>query len=119
MSPLSYPVFQGVDSNAQITYILNLFGLSETELGGLFHVNRQAVNQWRKRSIPAQRAAQVDRIVEFGQFLQRRLIPERIPTIVRTPAKGLDGRTMLDVLRTEGVAPLYRYMARLAEYSNT
>ncbi len=119
MSALNYPVPVGVDARAQISFIESALGLSDAELGKLVGVSRQAVAQWRGRGVPAERSAQVDRLVEFAQFLQRRLVPQRIPQIVRTAAKGLGGKTMLDVIRVDGVAPLYTYVARLAAYANT
>lgn len=117
MNALSYPSFTGVDSATQIAYIREVFGISNTELGKIFGVERQAVAQWSSRGIPPQRSAQFDRIVELGQFLQRRLIPARIPQIVRTPGKGLGGKTVLEVLRSEGVEPIYDYLRMLAAYS--
>lgn len=118
MTTLTYPHGQGFDANEQLSFISETFGLSETELGRLLHVTRQAVSQWRARGIPPERSAQVDRIVETAQFLQRRLIPARIPEIVRTPAKGLGGATMLSVLRDAGAEPIFLYVTRLAAYAN-
>ncbi|MEO6913511.1 MAG: hypothetical protein ABI182_05765 [Candidatus Baltobacteraceae bacterium] len=117
MSALSYPVTQGVDASAQLRYLRQVFGLSNIELGKLFGVERQAVAQWEKRGVPPSRSASVDRLVEFAQFLQRRLISARIPQIVRTPAKGLANNTMLGVLQSHGVEPLYEYFASLSAYA--
>ncbi len=118
MTALSYPKFHGVNDAEQIGYLREVFGLSNAELGKLFGVERQAVAQWTARGIPPNRSASVDRFVEFAQFLQRRLIPARIPQIVRTPAKGLGNQTMLNVLQAFGVEPLYDYLGRLAAYSS-
>jgi hypothetical protein len=119
MNRLSYPVSLGVDASDQLNFLKEAFGLSETQLGVLFKVTRQATSQWRLRGIPPERSAQVDRIVELAQFLQRRLIPQRIPEIVRTPAKGLGGEHMLDVLRERGPVPVFNYVLGLAAYANT
>ncbi len=119
MTKLTYPHSQGVDANEQLRFIAETFGLSETELGRLLHVTRQSVTKWRERGIPPKRSAQVDRIVEVAQFLQRRLIPARIPEIVRTPAKGLEGATMLSVLRDQGAEAIFLYVTRLAANANS
>jgi hypothetical protein len=119
MTSLDYPVFAEVSTRAQLEFIGHTLGLSATGLGELFGVSRQAVSEWRERGIPASRTARVDRIVEFVQFLQRRLVPGRIPEIVRTRAKGLSDRTMLEVLSESGPEPLYGYMTRLTAYTNT
>ncbi|MEO6834442.1 MAG: hypothetical protein ABI231_00825 [Candidatus Tumulicola sp.] len=119
MTSLDYPVFIGVSSRQQLDFLAHALGLSETELGTLFGVTRQAVSAWRERGVPARRTASVDRIVEFTQFLQRRLVPGRIPQIIRTKAKGLDRHSMLEVLRESGPDRLYEYMTRLAAYANT
>lgn len=73
---------------------------------------RQAVDRWES-GIPVGRTAQVNRLVELAQVLQRRLVPARIPEIIRTPAKGLGGRT---TVASSGVEPIYEYVARLASY---
>ncbi|MGB6986452.1 MAG: helix-turn-helix transcriptional regulator [Candidatus Aquilonibacter sp.] len=116
-NPLAYPQFGGVSAQEQLGFIREALGLSKTELGRLLGVRRQALDQWAG-SVPADRTARVNRLIELAQFLQRRLVPARIPQIIRTPAKGLDGRTILDVLASSGVEPIYEYVARLASYSN-
>ena len=91
-----------LDTNAQLDFLKGALGLSETKLAHLFKVSRQATSQWRDRGVPPERSAQVDRVVELAQFLQRRLVPQRIPEIIRTPAKGLDGKDIYTVLRDRG-----------------
>jgi hypothetical protein len=118
MSSLSSPAPAGVTSKEQLDFLEQALRLSETQLGALFGVSRQAVSEWRERGVPARRTAQIDRVVEFVQFLRRRLIPERIPEIVRTKARGLDQHTMLEVLHASGPGPLYRYVASLSAYAN-
>lgn len=116
MSALHYPRPVGVTAAEQIEYIEAVLGVSDAELGHLFGVRRQAIAGWRKAGMPAERAAGMDRLVELVQFFQRRFVFERIPTIVRTPANGLAGRTMLDVIAREGVQPIFLYLANLAAY---
>jgi transcriptional regulator with XRE-family HTH domain len=114
---VAYPQFGGVSSSEQLGYVREALGLSKTELARLLGVRRQAVDQWSK-GIPADRTAQVNRLVELAQFLQRRLVPARIPQIVRTRAKGLDGRTILELLAASGVEAVYEYVARLSSYTS-
>jgi transcriptional regulator with XRE-family HTH domain len=116
-NPLGYPQFGGVSAQEQLGFIREALGLSKTELGRLLGVRRQALDQWAG-SVPADRTARVNRLIELAQFLQRRLVAARIPQIIRTPAKGLDGRTILDVLAASGVEPIFEYVARLASYTN-
>jgi len=93
------------------------FGLSYKELGALFHVSRQAVQRWSVNGVPPERAADVDRVRELVGVFARRFIPARIPQIVRTPGRGLGERSVLEVLATSGVEPVYAYLERL--FSNT
>ena len=100
-----------------IGVIQQIFGLSDGELGALFHVSRQAAQQWKLRSVPPSRVADVARIAELAQLLRRRLKAERLPQIVRTPGRGLQGRTVLETIAQHGVDPVYEYLERLYSYS--
>jgi len=44
--------------------------LSETELGRLFGVSRQAVGQWRERGVPSNRMAKVTTVAAICDLLQ-------------------------------------------------
>jgi transcriptional regulator with XRE-family HTH domain len=100
--------------------IRDAFDLSETELGSLFGITRQAVSHWRARGIPPHRSADLDRVAELAEYLGREFLADRLPQIVRTPSRdkndGLGGRTFLDVLRADGVMPIYRHLERLFAY---
>jgi len=101
--------------------IRRILGLSEAELGELFGVSRQAVGHWRVHGVPAGRGADVDRIAELARFLEREIVTSRIPQIIRTPGRdkndSLRGRSMLAVMRDEGVMPIYRHLERLFSYT--
>jgi hypothetical protein len=100
-----------------VSEIQTILGLNTTEVGRLFGVTRQAVDQWQGNGIPAERVADVERIRDVAQVLFEELIPERIPRVVRTPAKGLDGRTILEVLADPGGSDRVRgYLARLYSF---
>ena len=97
--------------------IRTTFGLSETELAALFGVTRPSVAKWRLRGVPAERAADVDRVRELAVYFTRRFVAVRIPQIIRTPGKGLGGKTVLAVIAKSGVDPVYAYLERLFSYT--
>jgi hypothetical protein len=72
--------------------------LSETELGRLFGVSRQAVGQWRERGVPSNRMAKVATVAAICDLLYHRLKPERIPGIARRPAKTYGGLSMIEMI---------------------
>lgn len=94
-----------------------ILGLSQAELADLFGVRQPSLAEWRTRGVPAARLASVERLHEFALVLQREVIPSRIPEIVRTPDEWLGGRSILEVVRAEGVEPVYGYLARLFAYA--
>src|SRR3954449_6186743 len=75
--------------------------LSETELGRLFGVSRQAVGQWRERGVPSNRMAKVATVAAICDLLQHRLKPERIPGIARRPAGVYGGLSMLEMIERD------------------
>ncbi len=111
---------QQLDSLDDIRAILDL---SEAELGELFGMTRQAVSHWRLHGIPPRRSADVSRVAELARYLAAEFIPERLPQIVRTPGRdkhdSLKGRAFLEVIRDEGVMPIYRHLEALFSYSAT
>jgi hypothetical protein len=92
--------------------IAEVFDLTSTDLGRLFGISRQAVDQWRTRGVPAERRADIDRLRELVELYYQEFIPERIPQIVRRPVAALGGRTVLEALAEEGPAPVREYLAR-------
>lgn len=78
--------------------IAETFELSETELGRLFGVSRQAVGQWRDRGVPSKRMAKVATVASIADLLRHRLRPERIPGIARRPAAAYGGLSMLEMI---------------------
>ena len=75
--------------------------LSETELGRLFGVSRQAVGQWRERGVPSNRMAKVATVAAICALLDHRLKPERIPGIARRPADAYGGLSMLEMIERD------------------
>ena len=93
-----------------------IMGLSQNELAELLGVRQPSLAAWKSGHVPVARRASVERLFEFALVLDRELKPSRIPEIVRTPDAWLDDRTILQVIRAEGVAPIYSYLARLFSY---
>ncbi len=99
--------------------IRDILGLSDPELARILGVTRQALEQWRKRGIPAERSAEVDRLSAAAEWLAGELIAERIPQIVRTPVSALGGRTMLELAREEGSLAWLEHLAMLFSMQTT
>ena len=110
------PVTERVGADA-LDEIRSVFGLSESDLAGLFAVSRPAVGRWRAGGVPVERGADVDRVRELAAYFHRRFIPSRIPQIVRTPGRGLGGKSVLTVISESGVEPVYGYLERLFAYT--
>jgi hypothetical protein len=103
----------------QLTEIRETFGLSKNDLADLLHRRASSITEWEHRGIPRERQASVERLVDLARLFRARLIPSRIPEIVRTPDEWLGGRTMLETLAQEGVDPIYAYLARLFRYDGS
>lgn len=78
--------------------LMEAFQLSKTELGRLFGVRRQAIDQWLERGIPAERQEKSQALLALVDLLQRKLKPGRLPGIARHPAEAYGGRTMLELI---------------------
>lgn len=81
--------------------IQGAFGLSKSELGRLFGVSRQAVDQWRARSIPGGRQEKAATIAALADLLSHQLKAERLPGIARRPSRAYGGLTMLEMLERD------------------
>jgi hypothetical protein len=97
--------------------IAETFGLSETELADLFGVRRPSLAGWREHGLPQGRQATAERLTDLSRVFRREVIPSRIPEIVRTPDDWLEGRTILETIRRDGVEPVYAYLRRLFAYA--
>ena len=96
--------------------IRDVFGLSKSELADLLGRRAQSVIEWETRGIPQEKRASVERLHDLAQLFRRRVIPSRIPEIVRTPDAWLGNRSILETLRADGVDPIYAYLGRLFNY---
>lgn len=75
--------------------------LTQTDLGRLFGVKRQAIAQWLEQGIPAARQPKLLTILKIADLLQWNVLPERIPAIVRTPAPAYGDRSMIHVIAAD------------------
>lgn len=92
------------------------FALSETELATMFNVSRPALAKWRIRGVPVERVADVDRVLELARYFHWKVKPQRVPQVVRTPGKGLGGKTVLETIAARGALPVFEYLERLFSY---
>jgi hypothetical protein len=100
----------------EITDIQQIFDLNETEAADLFGVDRRTVAQWRANGVPVGRLAEVQRVRELAHIYAHKFQAQRVPAIVRTPADGLAGKTVLEVIATSGAEPIFDHLARLFSY---
>jgi DNA-binding transcriptional regulator YdaS (Cro superfamily) len=100
-----------------LTEILDVFGLSQSELADLFAVRQPSLAQWIAHGVPAKRRASVEAFHDLALALTREVIPSRIPEIVRRKDAWLGNRSMLEVMRADGPEPVWTYLARLFRYA--
>jgi hypothetical protein len=97
--------------------VSEVFGLTETELGRLFGVRRQAIQQWRDRGIPSARQAKAATVASIADLLSHQLKPERIPGIVRRPAPAYDGSSALEMIEDDRQEQLYEVVRRSFDWA--
>ena len=93
--------------------------LSTAEASRLFGVTRQAVQQWLEGGVPPARQPKVLAVLRIGDLLSRNIRPERIPGIVRSPAPGYDGATMLQLIAQDRQQELLDSVARSFDWAAT
>lgn len=79
--------------------IQRILGVSDAELSGLTH------------------KVGITDLGALVSLLERFLIAERIPEIVRTPDVWLGNRTIVEVLTVEGTSPVMDYLDRLFSHA--
>jgi hypothetical protein len=99
--------------------IADTFELTETELGRLFGVSRQAVGQWRDRGVPSNRMAKVATVASISDLLRHRLKPERIPGIARRPADVYGELSMLEMIERDRQDELQAEIRRSFDWGST
>jgi len=93
--------------------------LSTAETARLFGVTRQALQQWLEGGVPPARQPKVLAVLRVADLLSRNIRPERIPGIVRSPAAGYDGATMLQLIAKDRHQELLGSVARSFDWAAT
>jgi hypothetical protein len=89
------------DEEHPLRRLMDAFELSKTELGSLFGVRRQAVDQWLERGVPSERQEKVQTLVGIADLLERKLKPGRLAGVARRPADAYGGKTMLELIAAD------------------
>ncbi len=89
------------DEEHPLRRLMEAFELSKTELGSLFGVRRQAVDQWLERGVPSERQEKVQTLLAISDLLERKLKPGRLAGIARRPADAYGGKTMLEFIAAD------------------
>ena len=101
---------------SELAEIREVFGLTRSEIADLLGRRAQSLIEWETRDVPRNKRASVERLLDLARLFRRRVIASRIPEIVRTPDSWLGNRTILEILRVDGVDPIYAYLGRLFNY---
>ena len=99
--------------------LLSSWQLSIAEAARLFGVTRQAMQQWLEDGVPPARQPKVLAVARMADLLGRNILPERIPGIVRSPASGYDGATMLQLIAQDRHQELLDSVARSFDWAAT
>jgi transcriptional regulator with XRE-family HTH domain len=99
-----------------LTQILHAFGLKKAELGRLFGVSRQSIDEWLRAGVPHGRIADVSRVADLADTLAKRFKRERLPQIVRAPLPGLNEQSILQAIQRHGVVPVFEMLERAFSY---
>jgi hypothetical protein len=87
---------------APLRRAMTILDLSSADIGELMHVQRQAVDKWLLAGPPADRASKIAAIAQIADILRHRLKQGLPAAVVRRPATGYEGRTMLQVIADDG-----------------
>ncbi len=99
--------------------VAEVFDLSDTALGGLFAVTRQAASQWLDGDVPASRQPRIHTIASIAALLQRNLDPHTIPGVIRKPADAYEGRSILEMIQEEREEEVLTQLQRAFDWAAT
>ncbi len=100
----------GKKGASSLVRLASIFALNPAEVGRLFGVSRQAVNEWRRKGVPMARVADVGRVAALADALYGRFVPERLPQIVRSALPGLGNVTILETIATRGSGSVFELL---------
>lgn len=123
--PLAYQRFSRVvllelsGAGTGLERLMAAWQLSVTDVARLFGVARQAVQQWLDDGAPAARQPKLATILRLADLLDRNLLPERVPGVVRTPAAAYGNRSMLQAIAADDQGAVYEAVARSFDWAST
>lgn len=98
--------------------ILSTWDLNQSDAARVFGVSRQAISKWFDQGVPAERAAAVADLAAATDLLVHHLKRERIPAVVRRPAEGLRGRSLLELLEHSDSAAILEACRRMFAFGD-
>lgn len=85
----------------------------------LFGVSRQAVQHWLDEGVPPSRQPKLLDVLRIADLLERNLLSERIPAVVRSPVPAFDGLSMLELIALDRHRQLLEEVARSFDWTTT
>lgn len=98
---------------AALERIASVLGLVDQDLVDIPRVRRDVLQRWRRSGVPAERCADVERLLAAANWLANEVELARIPAAVRAPVPALRGRSMLGFAREAGPLALLQHIAEL------
>lgn len=86
------------DGGSGLRRLMEGWQLTITDVARLFGVTRQAVQQWLDDGVPSARRSKLLAVLEIADLLERNLLAERIPGVVRAPADSYAGLSLLEAI---------------------
>jgi len=123
--PLAYQRFSRVvllelsGAGTGLERLMAAWQLSVTDVARLFGVARQAVQQWLDDGAPPARQPKLATILRIADLLDRNLLPERVPGIVRTPAGAYGRRSILQAIADDDHEAVRKAVARSFDWAAT
>lgn len=105
-------------SDRRLERVMRVWQLSRTELGTLFGVSRQAASKWITDGVPADRAPHVADVEAITDLLEHYLKRERIPAVVRRPAPGLGGTSLVELVSSGRGAEALQLTRRMFAFTD-
>lgn len=78
--------------------VLDVWGLSQSQMARYFDVSRQAIGKWLQHGIPAERVEAVADLAAATDLLVRYLKRDRIAAVVRRKSASMDKVSLIELL---------------------
>ncbi len=102
---------------ASLERVIRGWDLTITDVARLFGVRRQAVQQWLDDGVPSARQTKLLALSEIVDLLERNLLPERIPGVVRTSSETYGGVSMLEMIAADRHGELLQSVRRSFDWA--